>query len=170
MPAVAVIGLDALAQLKEVRKAAHEDLDVRPHPGGVGSLNPHKITHQDVDTQLVVEGRLPHVLVGPKQVTLLCSPLLGDAKVRPIHQHEAVVAYVVDAELAVKVNMWFGGEMVVQQVIIMVRAGGGNVGNKISNGDKDDNDKKNNDAINNNRHLYDKDDDHLPKKKCSPQC
>ena len=107
MPAVAVVGLDALARLEKVRQARGEDLDVRPCPGGVRALNPHKIPHQDVHPQLIAEGGLPRVLVGREGVPLRRSSLLGDAKVRPVHRHKAVVAYVVDAQTLVEINLWF---------------------------------------------------------------
>ncbi len=41
VPAVAVVGLDALARLEKVRQARGEDLDVWPRPGRVRALNPN---------------------------------------------------------------------------------------------------------------------------------
>jgi hypothetical protein len=87
VPAVAVVGLDALVWLKEVRQTGGEDLDVGPRPGGVRDLDPHQVAHQNVNAQLVAKGGLPRILVGPQRVALLCSPLLGDTEVRPIHRH-----------------------------------------------------------------------------------
>ncbi len=40
---VAVVGLDTLARLEEVREDIVEDLDVRPLAGRVGPQNPHQI-------------------------------------------------------------------------------------------------------------------------------
>ncbi len=84
VPAVAVIGLDAFVWLKEVRQTGGED---GPCPGRVRALDPHQVAHQNVNAQLVAKGGLPHILVGPKQVALLCNPLLGDMEVRPVHRH-----------------------------------------------------------------------------------
>jgi hypothetical protein len=106
--AIAVISLDTFAWLEEVHEAGGEDLDVGPCTGGVRALYPDEIPHQDVHPQLIAEGGLPHILVQPKRVALPCSSLLRDAKVHPIHQHKAVVANVVDAKMALKVNLWFG--------------------------------------------------------------
>ncbi len=87
VPAVAVVGLDAFLWLKEVHQTGGEDLDVGPRPGGVQTLDPHQVAHQNVNAQLIAKGRLPCILVGPKQVALLCSPLLGDTEVCPVHRH-----------------------------------------------------------------------------------
>ncbi len=87
MPAVAVVGLDAFVWLKEVRQTGGEDLDVGSRPGGVRALDPHQVAHQNVNAQLVAKGGLPCILVGPKRVALLCSPLLGNTEVHPIHRH-----------------------------------------------------------------------------------
>ncbi len=87
VPAVTIVGLDAFVWLEEVRQIGGEDLDVGPRPGGVQALDPHQVAHQNVNTQLVAKGGLPRILVGPKRVALLCSPLLGDTEVHPIQQH-----------------------------------------------------------------------------------
>ncbi len=87
MPAVAVVGLDTFVWLEEVRQTGGEDLDVRPRPGGVRALDLHQVAHQNVNAQLVAKGGLPRVLVGPEWVALLCSPLLGNTEVRPVHRH-----------------------------------------------------------------------------------
>ncbi len=87
VPTVAVVGLDAFIWLEEVRQTGGEDLDVGPCPGGVRALDPHQVAHQNVNAQLVAKGGLPRILVGPERVALLCSPLLGDTEVRPIHRH-----------------------------------------------------------------------------------
>ncbi len=87
VPAVAVVGLDAFVWLEEVYQTGGEDLDVRSRPGGVQALDPHQVAHQNANAQLVAKGGLSCILVGPKRVTLLCSPLLGDTEVRPVHQH-----------------------------------------------------------------------------------
>ncbi len=85
--AVAVVGLDAFVWLEEVRQTGGKDLDVGPRPGGVRTLDSHQVVHQNIHVQLVAKGGLPRILVGPKPVALLCSPLLGDTEVRPVHQH-----------------------------------------------------------------------------------
>jgi hypothetical protein len=87
VPAVAIVGLDAFVWLEEVRQTGGKDLDVGPHPGKVRALDPHQVAHQNVNAQLVAKGRLPCILVGPERVALLCSPLLGDAEVHPVHRH-----------------------------------------------------------------------------------
>jgi hypothetical protein len=87
VPMVAVISLDAFVWLKEVRQTGGEDLDVGPHPGGVRALDSHQVAHQNVNAQLVVNGGLPRILVGSERAALLCSPLLGDTEVHPIHRH-----------------------------------------------------------------------------------
>jgi hypothetical protein len=87
VPAVVVVGLDAFVWLKGVRQTGGEDLDVGPCPGGVQALDPHQVANQNVNAQLVAKGGLPCILVGPERVALLCSPLLGNTEVRPIHQH-----------------------------------------------------------------------------------
>jgi hypothetical protein len=83
VPAVAAVGLDTFVWLEEVRQTGGEDLDVGPRPGRVRALDPHQVAHQNVNAQLIVKGGLPRILVGPKWVALLCSPLLGDTEVRP---------------------------------------------------------------------------------------
>ncbi len=87
VPLVAVVGLNASIWLEEVRQTGGEDLDVGPCLGRVWALDPHQVAHQTVNTQLVAKGGLPHILVGPERVALLCSPILGDTEVRPIHRH-----------------------------------------------------------------------------------
>jgi hypothetical protein len=78
----------------------------------MGPLNPHEIPHQDVHPQFIFVGRPPCILVQPKRIALPLSSLLGDAKVCPIHQYKAVVAYLVNIETTVKINLRFGGEAV----------------------------------------------------------
>ncbi len=85
MPVVAVVGLDAFVWLEEVRQTRGEDLDVGPHPSRVRALDSHQVAHQNVNAQLVAKGGLPCILVGPKRVALLCSHLLGNREVHPIH-------------------------------------------------------------------------------------
>ena len=89
---VAIVGFDALAGLEPVAQDLVEDLDVRPVAGGVGALDPHQVPPQDRDAQLVSQGGLPGVLVGPEWVSLNRQSLLGDTEVRPIDCHETVVA------------------------------------------------------------------------------
>ncbi len=40
VPDVPVVGFDPLSWLEKVRELVHEDLEVRPGAGGVGSANP----------------------------------------------------------------------------------------------------------------------------------
>ncbi len=87
VPAVAVVSLDVFVWLEEVRQTGGEDLDVGPCPGGVRALDPHQVAHQNVNAQLVAKGGLLRILVGPERVALLCSPLLRDTEVHPVHQH-----------------------------------------------------------------------------------
>ncbi len=87
VPTVAVVGLEAFVWLEEVRQTGGEDLDVRPRPGRVRALDPHQVAHQNVNAQLIAKGGLPCILVGPEWVALLCSHLLGDTEVSPVHQH-----------------------------------------------------------------------------------
>jgi len=61
------------------------------------------------------QGRLPHILVGSKGAPLLRDSLLGDAEVRAIHGHRAVVEHVVRAQPALKDDL-------------RLRAGGGRGG------------------------------------------
>ncbi len=87
VPVVAVVGLNTFVWLKEVHQTGGEDLDVRPCPGRVRALDPHQVAHQNINAQLVAKGGLPRILVGPKRVALLHSPILGDTEVRPVHRH-----------------------------------------------------------------------------------
>ncbi len=73
--------------------------------GRVGTLDPHQVTHKVVDTQLVAQGGLPRVLVGGECVPLLCDYLLGDVKVSPGNCHSVVVAHIVGAQPALKVDL-----------------------------------------------------------------
>ena len=42
----------------------------------VRSLDPDQIPHQDIDSKLVLERGLAHILVGTEEVPLLRDPLL----------------------------------------------------------------------------------------------
>ena len=99
VPAVAVVGLDALAGLEEVREDGVKYLDVGPLTGGVGSLDPNELAREDVDAKLVAEGGLPRVLVGTEGVPLLRDPLLLDAKVGAVDCHETIVHLVIDERI-----------------------------------------------------------------------
>ncbi len=51
---VAVVGLDALARVEEVPKDLVEDLDVRPFPSGVQTLDPHQVPAQNANPDLLL--------------------------------------------------------------------------------------------------------------------
>ena len=106
VPTVAVIGLDSFVPLEEVGEDGIKNLDVRLLASGVRTLNPDKANPPDVDTQLVLQGRLAGILVGAEGVPLLRLPLLGDSKVGSIDQHQEVIANVVD-EPSIKINLQF---------------------------------------------------------------
>ena len=108
VPAVAIVGLDSLAGLEEVRENGGEDLDVRPLTGRVGSLDPYKLSREDVHPKLVAQGGLPRVLVGTEGIPFLRDPLLRDAKVRTVNGHQTVVSDVMSAEAALEVHLRFG--------------------------------------------------------------
>ncbi len=57
----------------------------------VWTLDPHQVTPQDTNAQLVVESRFPCILVGCKCVPFCCRPLLGETEVSPINCHKTVV-------------------------------------------------------------------------------
>ena len=107
MSAVAVVDLDSFVRLKEVSQYGAEDTDVGPHAGRVGALDPNQSAGKDVNTRLVLEGRLPRVLVGTKDVPLLCFSLLRDAEVGAVNQHEAVTAHVT-IETTLEVDLRLG--------------------------------------------------------------
>ncbi len=103
---VAVVGLDALAWLEEVREDVVKDLDVHPSAGRVGSRDPHQIPGKDVNPELVSERGLARILVGAKEVPLLCNPLLLDAVVGTVDCHQTIISLVV-FETAFKHNLRF---------------------------------------------------------------
>ena len=103
---VAVVGLDALARLEEVREDVVKDLDVRPSAGRVGSRDPHQIPGKDVNPELVLERGLARILVGTKEAPLLCNPLLLDTVVGTVDRHQTIVLLVV-FETAFKHNLQF---------------------------------------------------------------
>ena len=53
VPTVAVVGLDSLAGLEEVRENGGEDLDVRPLTSRGGSFDSYKLSRKDVHPKLV---------------------------------------------------------------------------------------------------------------------
>jgi hypothetical protein len=56
------------------------------------------------------QGGLPHILVGSKGASLLRDSLLGDAEVRAVHGHSAVVEHIVCAQPALKDNLHLRGQ------------------------------------------------------------
>ncbi len=81
---VAIVGLNALARLKEVPKDLVEDLDVGELSGWIGTLDPHQVPTQNTYPGLVPEGGLARILVGGKPVACGCLPCLRDPKICPI--------------------------------------------------------------------------------------
>ena len=105
----ALVGLNWLARIKEAHEDFVENLNVGKHTGRVRTLDPHQVPCEDVNTQLVAQGGLPRVHVGRKGIPLFCNSLLGDAKVSPAICHRAVVAHIMDAQPALKVDLWLRG-------------------------------------------------------------
>ncbi len=78
--------------------------------GRVWTLDPYQIPCKDVDPQLVTQGGLPRVLVGRKGIPLCHDSLLGDAEVRAIHGHCAVVEHVVCTQPAFEDGLCLWGQ------------------------------------------------------------
>ncbi len=108
VPEVPIVGFDPLAGLETVGKLVKKKIDVVPLTGGVGSADPHQILREDVDPKLVLVRGLPRIFMGCKGVPPCHGILLRDLKVRPVDQHEAVVADVLD-ETALKDDLLDGG-------------------------------------------------------------
>jgi hypothetical protein len=88
---ISIVGLDPLTRLEEVAEDLVKDLDVRPGTCGVRSIDPDEIPPKNTHPDLVPQGRLPRILVGREGVPLGRRPCLGDAKVRPVDGHQAIV-------------------------------------------------------------------------------
>ena len=69
----------------------------------------NQVPRDDVDTQLVPQGRLPRVLVGTKGIPLRRCSLLRDAEIGAIDCHCAVVEHVVHAQPALEDNLRLRG-------------------------------------------------------------
>jgi hypothetical protein len=94
VPAVAVVGLHALAGLKEAGEDFVENNYIGVLTRRVRTLDPHQAPPQNADSKLLSERRLSCVLVGHKGVPLLWQSLLRHTEVGAIDGHEAVVAHV----------------------------------------------------------------------------
>ncbi len=105
---VPVVDFDPLSWL-EKSELVHEDLDVRPGAGGVGSPDPDQIPRENIDAELISQGGFARIFVGAEGVPLLCGPLLLDLEVRPVDRHQAVVAYVMGVQPALKDDLAGGG-------------------------------------------------------------
>jgi hypothetical protein len=108
VPNVPIVGFDPLARLETVGKLVQKKIDVVTLTGGVGSADPHLIPREDVNPKLVPVRGLPRVFMGRKGVPPHRGILLRDLKVRPVDQHEAVIAVVLD-ETALKDDLLDGG-------------------------------------------------------------
>ena len=53
---VPVVGFDPLSWLEKVSALVHEDLDVRPGAGGVGSADPDQIPRENINAELISQG------------------------------------------------------------------------------------------------------------------
>ena len=73
-------------------------IDVRPSASRVGSRDPHQIPGEDVDSK--------PILVGTKEVPLLCNPLLLDTVVGTVDHHQTIILHVV-FETAFENNLRF---------------------------------------------------------------
>ena len=91
VPRVPFVRLDPLAWVEEVAQNFIKNCNVRELTRGVRALDPHQVPPQDAHAQLVAEGGLPGVFVGPERVTLNCGSLLLDQEVRPIDCDQTVV-------------------------------------------------------------------------------
>ena len=56
VPDVPVVSFDSLSWLEKVRELVHEDLDVRPGAGGVGSADPDQIPRENINAELISQG------------------------------------------------------------------------------------------------------------------
>jgi hypothetical protein len=106
VPTIPIVGLNALVLREVLGEDGGEDLDVRPLPSWVWTLNPDKVPGFDVNAQLVPQGGLAGVLMGAEGVSFLRLPLLEDAEVSSINGHQAVVAFII-VEPTIEVDLWF---------------------------------------------------------------
>ncbi len=103
--AVALVGLDPLARLKEVTQNLVENFNVGILTCRVWTLDPNQVPRKDVDTQLVAKGGLPRIFVGRKGIPLLCNSLLQDSEVGSVNCHRAVVSHIVGTKSALEDNL-----------------------------------------------------------------
>jgi hypothetical protein len=107
--AVPLVGLDPLARLEEVTQHFVKYINVGILTGRVRPLDPHQVPREDVHPQLIAQGGLPRILMGREGVPLRRGSLLGDAEVRALHGHRAVVEHVMRAQPALEDNLRRGG-------------------------------------------------------------
>ena len=111
-----ILGLYPLAQLEEVMQNFVKIFNVGILTSRVlWTLDPYQVPCEDVHTQLIVQGKLTHILVGRKGAPLLCDSLLQDAEVCSIDCHHAVVVHIVGAQPALEDNMHLWGQRRQQQ-------------------------------------------------------
>ncbi len=94
VPAVADVGLHALARLKEVGEDFVENNNIGVLARGVRTLDPHQVPPQNAYAELVSERGLSRILVGREGIPLLWQSLLWHTEVGAVNGHEAVVAHV----------------------------------------------------------------------------
>ena len=114
---ISVVSLDPLTRLEEVTQHFVIYFNVGILTGRVRPLDPHQVPREDVHPQLVAQGGLPRVLVGREGVPLRRGSLLGDAEVRAVNRHRAVIEHVVCAQPAFEDNLRLRG--------VWQRGGGG---------------------------------------------
>ena len=81
---VPLVGLDPLARLEEVPKNLVKKFNFGIFTCRVWTLYPHKAPHEDVHPQLVVQGRLPRILVDAKVFLFVVAPFWGMRKSMPL--------------------------------------------------------------------------------------
>ena len=114
--AVPLVGLHPLARLEEITQNLVENFNDGILTSRVWPLGPHQVPREDVNTQLVAQGRLPSILVGREGVPLRRGFLLGDAEVGSVNCHRAVVEHIVCAQSSLEDDLWrwrrrrWGGE------------------------------------------------------------
>ena len=70
--------------------------------GRIWTLDPHKVTCQDVHPQLIPKCRLSIVLVGSKWIPFNCLSLLSDTEVSAVDTHRTVIRYIITSQSAFK--------------------------------------------------------------------
>ena len=91
MPRVPLVRLDPLARVEKIAEDLVKYSNVGKLTRGVWALDSYQVPPKDTNPQLVAEGGLPRVLVGPEGVSRRRGSLLGDTEVRPVDCHKTVV-------------------------------------------------------------------------------